>query len=457
MRKQGRTRSGRSGVTRLVPAWLSSRVMIAAMIAVESMGLAAQSVPRTDAFVESRDHPAIAYTAGPVHNAVTDLNDQIRRGAVQLPFEPATGYLRPLLSALHISIDSQTLVFSQTSQQADQIGPSNPRAVYFNDTVALGWVRGAAQLEVAAHDPRQGVVFYTLSQKALSSPRLERDDRCLLCHLTWDTLGVPGFQVLSTFQMSDDPNAYASGLVSDHRTPLRDRWGGWYVTGQPGTSQHRGNIPVIVKPQDLQKAPRPAPQLSSVAARFDTHGYLSEHSDVVALMVLEHQTRMANLLTRVGWETRVALRPATLQPQRPAGPGTLPARVLEAVRDLVDYLLFVDEVPLTGPVGGSSGFVGRFSESGPKDQRGRSLRQLDLKRRLFRYPCSYMIYAPAFEALLPEAKNAIYERMWAILSGAERGRPYARLSPADRLAIVEILKDTKKDLPEYFRGSVSEK
>jgi hypothetical protein len=376
---------------------------------------------------------------------------------VQLAFDPVTGYLRPLLNALHIPIESQTLVFSQASQQADQISPSNPRAVYFNDTVALGWVRGAAHLEVAAHDPRQGVIFYTLPQKALSSPRLERDDRCLLCHLTWDTLGVPGFQVLSTFQMSDDPNAYASGLVSDHRTPLRDRWGGWYVTGQTGTSQHRGNVPVIVKAQDLQKPPQPSPRLSSVATEFDTRGFPSEQSDVAALMVLEHQTRMANLLTRVGWETRVALQPASVPPRRPAAPGKLPARALEAVHDLVDYLLFIDEVPLSGPIGGSSGFVRRFSDLGPKDQRGRSLRELELQHRMFRYPCSYMIYAPAFESLLPEAKNAIYERMWTILSGAERGREYGRLSPADRQAIIEILRDTKKDLPDYFRGPVSGK
>ena len=213
--------------------------------------------------------------------------------------------------------------------------------------MALGWVRGADLLELAAQDARQGVVFYTLQQKAVSSPRLERDDHCLLCHLTWDTLGVPGFQVLSTFQMSDDPNAYASGLVSDHRTPLRDRWGGWYVTGRPGTSQHRGNVPVIVKAQELQKPPRPAPQLSSVATQFDTKAFPSEHSDVVALMVLDTRAAQANLLTRVGWEARAAVR---LPPHCNARPVRAPAaRVREAVVDLVDYLLFVDEAPWRHP------------------------------------------------------------------------------------------------------------
>jgi hypothetical protein len=414
------------------------------------MRLSAQSPPRTDVFVESRDHPAIAYTAGPVHNAVTDLNDQIRRGTVRLPFDPATGYLRSLLSALAISIDSQTLVFSQTSQQADHINPSNPRAVYFNDTVAVGWVRGADLLEIAAEDPRQGVIFYSLPQKANAAPRLERDNGCLLCHLTWDTLGVPGLQVVSTFQMSDDPNAYASGLVSDHRTPFADRWGGWYVTGQPGTSRHRGNVPVVVKAQELPKTPRPAPQLSSVAGKFDTRGFLSEHSDVVALMVLEHQTRMTNLLTRVGWEARVWSQSAA-SPARADRAGKLSPRVIEGVRDLVDYLLFVDEAPLPGQVQGSSGFAQRFSALGPRDQQGRSLRQFDLQHHLFRYRCSYMVYAPAFDALTPEVKNAVYARMWEILSGADRSRPYAGLSLADRRAVVEILKQTKKDLPAFFQ------
>jgi hypothetical protein len=336
--------------------------------------------------------------------------------------------------------------------QAQQISPANPRAVYFNDTAAVGWVRGADVLEVAAHDARQGTVFYTLRQQAAVSPRFERDNHCLECHLTWDTLGVPGFQVLSTFQMSDDPNAYATGLVSDHRTPFDDRWGGWYVTGRAGTSNHRGNVPVVVSAAELQKPRRAAPQVSSVAGRFDTRGFPSEHSDVVALMVLEHQSRMANLLTRVGWEARVALPATSASSPNEATPRALPARVQEAISDLVDYLLFVDEAPFPSRVVGSSGFTERFSGMGPKDSRGRSLRQLDLERRLFRYPCSYMIYAPAFDALMPEAKAAIYQRLWAILSGGERDRRYERLSVADRRAIIEILRDTKPDLPAYFRS-----
>jgi hypothetical protein len=424
-------------------------VVVSGMIVLASLTAAAQPAQRTDVFVESRDHPAIAYTTAALSNAVADLDKQLQQGSLHLTFDDRSGYLRSVLDALKVPIESQVLVFSQTSAQAKEITPRNPRAVYFNDTVAVGWVRGAEVLELAGHDRHQGVVFYSLEQKPAGTPRVRRDNSCLLCHLTWDTLGVPGLQVLSTFQMSDDPNAYAMGVVSDHRTPLSDRWGGWYVTGKPGAAAHRGNVPVIVKAEELNKAAGSPPRFNSVAGKFDTRGFPSEYSDVVALMVLEHQTHMTNLLTRLDWEARVAQRSSSPSPSRDSD--ALSSRVREAIRSLVDYLLFVDEAPLAGRVEGSSGFVERFSAQGPRDRQGRSLRQLDLDRRLFRYPCSYLIYSPAFEALSPAIKDAVYERMWTILSGGDGARQYARLSGADRRAVLEILGDTLKNLPAYFR------
>jgi hypothetical protein len=424
-------------------------VVASGLIVLACLTAAAQTGQRTDVFVESRDHPAIAYTTAAVSDPVADLDRQLREGSVQLTFDGTSGYLRSVLAALKIPIESQALVFSATSAQAKAITPRNPRAVYFNDIVAVGWVRGAEVLELAGHDRHQGVVFYSLEQKPAAKPRMKRDDSCLLCHLTWDTLGVPGLQVLSTFQMSDDPNAYATGIVADHRTPLSDRWGGWYVTGKPGEAAHRGNVPVIVKAEDLKKAAGSPPRFNSVAGKFDTRGFPSEYSDVVALMVLEHQAHMTNLLTRLDWEARVAQRSPS--PDQSRDSDALSSRVRDAIRSLVDYLLFVDEAPLAGRVEGSSGFAQRFSAQGPRDRLGRSLRQLDMDRRLFRYPCSYMIYSPAFEALAPEIKSAVYERMWTILSGRDGARQYARLSDVDRRAILEILGDTMKNLPTYFR------
>lgn len=403
---------------------------------------------RTDVFVESRNHPAIAYDSAAVDDPVSRLDAALERGSAHLDFGGESGYLESTLAALNIPTKSQALVFSETSAQAARIGVNNPRAIYFNDNVYVGWVRGADTLEVAADDPRQGVVFYTLEQKGGSAPRFKRERRCLECHLTWDTLGVPGLTVLSTFQMADDPNAYANGVTVDHRTPIDQRFGGWYVTGSTGVARHHGNVPVIVPAAELAKPKGPSPRLESVATVFDTHGYPAQSSDVVAQMVLAHQAQMTNMLTRVGWEARVAEAAGGVD-------NDVPGRVRAAARATVDYMLFVDEAPLSGRVVGTSGFAESFSSQGPRDAHGRSLRQLDLEKRLLRYPCSYMIYSPAFDALPPMAKSAIYDRMWQILSGADSGKKYARLSDADRRAIVEILRDTKRDLPSYFREAGS--
>jgi hypothetical protein len=419
--------------------------VLTALCVLLGLNLAMAAGQRTDAFVESVNHPAIAYTTRAPHDVVADLDKRLEQGTAQLAFDRDSGYLRSVLNALHVPVESQMLVFSQGSAQARQIGFRTPRALYFNDTTAVGFVRGADDLEIAVQDPQQGVVFYTLAQSASARPRLARDNTCLRCHLTWDTLGVPGLQMLSTFRMSDDPNAYASGTVVDHRTPLAERWGGWFVTGSAG-SPHLGNVPVIVPKAEMEKPPPKTPQLTSVAGLVDAHVYPTAFSDVVALMVLAHQANMANLITRVGWEARVA---ATMPPVAPG----LPARVRAAARDLVDYLLFVDEAPLHAPIHGTSGFAEWFSRQGPRDAKGRSLHQLDLEHRLLRYPCSYMIDTPAFDALTPVAKEAVYGRLWDILSGEETAPKYARLTRADREAILEILRDTKRDLPDYFRAA----
>ena len=302
-------------------------------------------------------------------------------------------------------------------------------------------------MEIAVQDPRQGTIFYELKQTPSAKPAFERSRQCLQCHVSWETLGVPGLTVLSTGP--PDPTGYATGGVTDDRTPFADRWGGWYVTGDPGPMSHMGNVSV-----DLPTAKRPAhpPVLRSLDGAFDLHGYLTPYSDIVALMVLEHQARMVDLITDIGWEARVAeYGHDALAPVAP-GAGEMPEKIARLARTLVDYLLFVDEAPLPGRVKGSSGFAERFSAEGPRDRRGRSLRQLDLEHRLMRYPCSYLIYSPAFDALPATAKQAIYARMWQVLSGEAHAAKYDRLTPADRRAVVEILRDTKKDLPAYLRA-----
>jgi hypothetical protein len=388
-------------------------------------------------------HPAIAYYSKPTHDPVAGLDARIADGTLRLEFEEGSGYLRPILTALNLPVESQLLVMSKTGIQGLYSGPTNPRAIYFNDAATVGYIRGAPFLEFAVQDPEQGVIFYTLDQKLQARPVFERRPACLSCHQAYATLHVPGMLARSVFMAPDGlPLSQFGSYDADDRTPFRRRWGGWYVTGAAHDLRHIGNAFVtdtekreaVVSDSTLHRVPMEKP--------FDPHGYPSSSSDIAALMVFQHQGRMTNLITRVGWEARMSSGDGRID----FADGTLHA----AVNELVDYLLFVDEEPLPTPIKGTSGFAEVFSAQGPRDQRGRSLRQLDLDHRLLKYPCSYMIYSPAFRALPADVREAIYVRMGTILSGHDASTKYARLSKDDRRAVMEILRDTMPDLPAEF-------
>jgi hypothetical protein len=379
------------------------------------VGSAAAVAQRRDAFIGSFNDSQIDYLHAPPTDPASALAGALEQGNVALKFDAGTGYLMSLLDRLQVPIESQVLVYSQTSLQAPMIGRVNPRAIYFNDTLAVGWVRGAPVLELASHDAHQGVVFYRLDQRESARPRLERSTECLRCHISWETLAVPGMMVLSTGP--DDAAGYATGGVVDSRDPIPTRWGSWYVTGRAIPPQHLGTA--FTRPP-------------WVASTVDLENYPTPHSDVVALMVLEHQTHATNLLTWLGWEARV---------------GASPARLDEIVRQLVDYFLFVDEAPLPQRIEGSSAFAERFTARGPRDRQGRSLRQFDLERRMMKYPCSYMIYSPAFDALPAGLRAAVYRRIVDVLDAPLSDRKYAHLSASDRNAIRQILQQTKSDFP----------
>ena len=413
----------------------------------------------TGPFVAPLEHPAIEYSARASTDPIAALNQRIQDGQVELKFDGASGYLRSVLDALHIPVESQMLVFSKTSFQAPRINPRNPRSLFFNDSVVVGWVRGGDILEIAAEDPRQGVMFYLLDNQPRTKfqfkrsqsnrPQFKRNDECLRCHESYSTLGVPGMVMLSVYPDAGGTPMFAAGtFVTDHRSPIQQRWGGWYVSGASGSARHLGNA-VYSDPQNPRPSPdSPRSNPQSLRGRFDTTAYLTPYSDIVALMTFEHQMRMVNLLTRVGWEIRYAV----YGEQR----GTVShdftlRRLRETANEIVDYLLFIDEAPLDGKIQGSSGFAEKFASAGPFDRKGRSLRQFNLEKRLMRYPLSYMIYSPAFDALPAESKGSIVQRLWQVLRGEDHGAKYARLSSADRQAVVEILRDTKTDL---FRSHV---
>jgi hypothetical protein len=423
-------------------AWLvAAMAAIAAGAAAASMGQLSER-PLAGALA----HPAIGYYTRPTHDLVAELNRHVEDGDARVAFDEDTGYLRSVLDALHVPVESQMLVMSKTGVQGVYTGPANPRAIFFNDAVTVGYIRGAPLLELAVHDPQQGVVFYTLEQKSQPRPLFERRPGCLSCHQVYSTLHVPGMVTRSVFVAPDGlPLAQFGSYDPDDRTPFRQRWGGWYVTGTHGSMRHMGNAIVTnVEKREAMISDRTLNR-TSLDGVFDARGYVSAHSDIAALMVFQHQSHMTNLITRVGWDARLAEYDHRLD----LAAGSL----RDAVNELVDYLLFVDEEPLTAPIKGTSGFAEKFAAHGPADSRGRSLRQLDLEHRLLRYPCSYMVYSAAFGALPLDVRRAIYGRMWDVLSGREPSPKYARLSAADRRAVVEILRETLHDLPDDFRAT----
>ena len=332
-----------------------------------------------------------------------------------IPFRPVSGYLPGLLSSLAVPIESQVSVFSRTSAQAHLISPENPRVIYFSDDAAVGWVRGSPVVEVARTDPEHGIAFYTVRQDQQVKPVLTPAEGCTACHQSAATLGVPGLLTLSTVEGHVEGAAPVS-VVTDHRTPLETRWGGWYVTGRSTGWKHQGNR--------VGQG-----WLVSLYDQFYDEGYVGQYSDIVALMVLEHQTRMTNLLTLLGRQVKTG------------APGD---EVKRTIAETVDYMLFVDEASLPARIIGTSGFAEYLAALGPRDAKGRSLRDFDLKTRLFRYPCSYMVYSKLFQQLPQAAKDAIYDRLIEILSddGMTDVR-YARLNSDARHAISNILADTQ--------------
>ena len=388
------------------------------------------------------DHAAINYMRTPAQDPVARLQQRMKRGEVKLEYKnDGFGYLRSVLKALKVMPDSQMLVFSKTSFQRNLINPKAPRSLYFRDDVAVGFVQNGDVLEFAALDPKQGTHFYTLDNTSASEqPAFASTGMtCIQCHDSTPTLGVPGLMVRSVVpDRSGNPIDSGPAYIVDDTTPIGDRWGGWYVTGNTGDQQHLGNA-VAESQSDPSLLDRHAP-MSDLKGIIDTRHYLRATSDVVALMTLEHQTRMWDLLTRVGWDARIAAADG-----KPFDDGE--------VEDLLRYMLFTNEAKLRAPIAGTSGFTEEFEKEGPRDSQGRSLRDFDLKTRMFEFPLSYMIYSQAFDDLPKPVLDRVYKRLYEILSGQDTSAPYAGLTGGQRKAILEILVATKPGLPDYFGAS----
>jgi hypothetical protein len=347
-------------------------------------------------------------------NPVAALQDQIARGTLKLAYaEDGHGYLKSLLEALNIPEESQVLPFTRSSFQANFISPKTPRAIYFNDDVAVGVAQGGSAIELIANDRRDGPVFYTFATQLRDNARpVAEISRCTFCHnrtdpaaSTWIVANIPAAE-------SGEPLERRGGTdpsfdFTDHTTPFEKRWGGWYVTGTAPAMRHRGNV----------IGGGEGTTLADLKGRFDGGQVLQPGSDIVALMTLEHQAGFAN-------------RAAALNARYSE----------EGAAALAAYMRFAGEAPLPGPIQGSSQFSARFAAAGPRDGQGRSLREFDLKKRLFRYPLSFMIYSNAFAGLRPQAKALVWRRLHETLRRTAAGR--------DAIAIVAA---TKPDAPDYWK------
>jgi len=387
------------------------------------------------------EEDAIHYGKSTPTGPVARLQQQMDQGQVQLARDDHSGYLLSVLRELKISTNSQLLVFSKTSFQRERINPWTPRALYFNDEVYVGYIPGSPLLEVSMADPRLGGVFYTLDQKSPERPKFVRTDQCLECHASAKTVGVPGHLVRS-FAVDDDGVVdlrSGTSQVND-RTPFAERWGGWYVTGTHGTQSHRGNLFGAAAFARHEKEPAFGGNVTDLRSNFDTTRYLSPASDLVALMVLEHQTHLQNLLTRLNYEATLALKAYGH------------VNYLKAVTEsILKYLLFAEAAPLSAPIRGTTGFAEEFAAAGPRDRKGRSLRDFDLHTRLFKYPCSYLIYSDSFDSLPTPMKERFYRRLYEVLTGQDVTKEFAGISPESKRAILEILLDTRSGLPDYWR------
>jgi len=384
------------------------------------LGIAmAQSPSRFPGTIDQ--HPSINYDGTALTDEVTLLKRDIDAGAATLSFEGRQGFLRSVLEKLNVPVESQVLLFSKTGIQRDHTSPERPRALYFNDRVIVGYIPGAPLLEMASHDARQGVIFQTLEQSPIV--RFARPERCLSCHLSANSMEVPGILVRSMFTAPDGRTLPSLGsFITDHRAPLDQRWGGWYVTGTHGGARHMGNAMITDVARPDAAIGEGTLNRAQLPGRVDAAAYPRDTSDIAALMVFDHQGHAINLLTRLGWETRIAAAEGRLDFS--TGP------LHDLAQEVADYFVLAGEAKLHDAVKGSSEFATVFAAAGARDRKGRSLRELDLQTRLFKHGCSYMIYSPAFDALPREARTAVLARL--------------REQITDRDTI-DILDDTKPD------------
>ncbi len=381
-------------------------------------------------------------------------------GQSQPDAQDEKAFVATVLKELGVPVQSQMLVFSKTSLQNPLITPQTPRAIYFSEDVYCGWAQNG-MMELIGYDPENGPQFYALTNpfKTKEKPELLATDNCLSCHETSRTNNIKGMLVRSVYTADDGQPILSQGsFVSGHESPLSERWGGWYVTGKHGKDRHMGNVIATTNGDQVEINREQGANVVSLDRFISTKPYLTNTSDIVALMVLEHQCTMHNRFTEASKSAREAIaRQINLQkilhePVTDIPQGSAHSVIHSQASKVVKHLLFYDEYALhDGGIEGSPAFQDTFRNDRHETADGRSLKDFQLLNRLFKYRCSYMIYSKAFDAMPKQLKDQVYAQLFAVLSGQDKSKDFAYLSSTERQHIKEILLETKKDLPTEWK------
>lgn len=400
----------------------------------------------------------ILYSDSEATDPVAAMAEDYESGQLQFGGKDDKEFLANVLERLGVPVASQVLVYSRTSLQNDRIHPGQPRALYFSDDCYVGWVQGG-DIEIIAVDPRLGPVFYRMAipRSGQTRPQLYRDRNCLNCHGGSRTGGVPGMTVRSVFPDGRGfPILGAGTSQTTHSSPIPERWGGWYVTGANAGERHMGNRTFREsEPGSAELVTDHGAGLETLDGIIDTTKYLASTSDIVALMVMEHQITAHNAITRAHMHTVRWLHQNAVMARHFGDPeGILSDSTRRLISNeagrLLEVLLFVDETPLDDwGVEGDAAFQEQFLADAHRDQDGRSLRDLNLMSRLFKNRLSYMIYSPAFAHLPAEFLQVFYGKLWDALRGLGSRELFQHLPESERLRIAGILQETSACLPGY--------
>lgn len=407
---------------------------------------------------EVYEQPPINYSTTPARDAITHLQARLATGELKFTGS-GKEIVQTLLRELAIPVESQMLVFSKTSFQRKLIRPDRPRAIYFSDTCYVGWIPHGL-IEITAIDPALGPVFYSLDPNAAAA-HIVRDNDCLSCHGGAFVRGIPGVFARSVFtDRAGEPLLRHGSEVVDFRTPFTNRWGGWYVTGQHGSSLHRGNIFASDQNDKLIVDLQRGANLTDLSSFFDPRSYLTDGSDIIALLVFEHQLAMQNTLTRAAVNCRRMLA-YQRNLQRDLKEPVTEELTYESVqrvfdssaKDVVDDLLFKDEAPLPEGLAGAKSFQNAFVANARRTDQGESLKDFHLQGRLFKNRCSYLIYSDCFLALPDALKRRVYERLAYALHPTRPHPQYAYLETEERARILQILKQTQPEFRSALEAS----